>query len=503
MYRTLTHHLFCHLWGSALLTLCLSHARPAVAEMPPDAYTPVVVQARVTDRQGHPVTHLPVRLAVDLNGVALEDDGRSEGISTAMAQTVRTDLSGLATLRLSGLPWTHEHNWYRGSVHLTASLPRDPRREISPLGAETVSETREVPDSGPSLPSPIPTLQIYEEADRNVGGFPVWSARSGGLDKIVVCLEGFDLYNRISATDLMQILSPAADALRAEGISILVVHFPDSHLTPDKLAPRAAEAIQAAATAAGHPVAVVGLSAGGIIARWALVNAEQSGTPLPVHTFLSMDCPNRGARMNPQLQAMVQRYGTPADKAALSCEAARVLLDCRPADVRWQRIGLPEMGREMPVRCRADTTDHAAFYERLHRLNDHNGYPKQCRLISVSSGSRHGRDLSGPLMRLWVPFNLGWTLTAAPADTAPGSVLPPYYIKRFTTVYPLGIAGATLRRAPTFIPTASALDAGPDETPPFDAWYARPDTAPPIPHDSVAPEEARFVVGALLASFRD
>ncbi len=113
-----------------------------------------------------------------------------------------------------------------------------------------------------------------------MAGFPVWAAFNGRLDKIVVCLEGFDLYNRISATDVMEMISPASDALRANGVSVLVVHFPDSHLTPDKLAPRAAEAIQAAAQASGHSVALVGLSAGGIIGRFALVDAEQKGRRL-------------------------------------------------------------------------------------------------------------------------------------------------------------------------------------------------------------------------------
>lgn len=54
--------------------------------------------------------------------------------------------------------------------------------------------------------------------------------------------------------------------------------------------------------------------------------------------------------------------------------------------------------------------------------------------------------------------------------------------------------------APMFIPTVFALDAGPDETPPFDAWYARPDNAPAIPHDSVDTDEAKFVVLSFLAS---
>lgn len=495
MFRTLNHTF----WWSACLMLCVSPTSPLLAEMPPEAYSPVVVQTRMTDRQNRPVAGVLVRFSIDLQGVALEDDGRSEGIATSLTRSAPTDASGLATISISGLPWTHDSRWFRGQVRFTAAPRDDPKREISPLGADAVSKTLDLPEIEASEP---PQLQIFEEPQRIIDGLPVWTDRAGHMDKIVVCLEGFDLYNRVRATDLMQILSPAADALRARGVSIMVVHFPDSHLTPDRLAPRAAEAVQAAAKASGHSVAVVGLSAGGIIARWALVSAEQAGAPLPVNTFVSMDCPNRGARMNAQIQALALRYGTRADKAALSCDAAHVLLDCRPADVCWKWIGLPDMGRAMPVACREDTTDHAAFYDRLHHLNTHNGYPTQCRLIGVSSGSRNGlgSKTDSTLMKLWVPFNIGWSLPASPADTAPGSVLPPYYVSRFTTVYPLGMAGATLRMSPTFIPTASALDADPDETPPFDAWYARPDNSLPIPHDSVDPDEAKFVVKMLLAS---
>ena len=492
MFRTLIHLLK---W-SALLTVCLGIVAAASAQMPPSDYAAVVLRARVLDRLGHPVPHLPLRFTADLQGVALQDDGQGEGVSCTLTRTVSTDAMGLASCSVSGLPWTREAAWFRGRVTQTVSLPHDPSREIAPLESETASETEDFPADGPV---DCPTLRVYEEPNRIVGGFPLWTATRGKMDKIVVVLEGFDLYNRISATNLMELISPAADALRAQGVGVLVVHFPDSHLTPDKLAPHAVEAIQTAARLSGHRVAVVGLSAGGIIARWALVQAEELGAPLPVHTFLSMDCPNRGAWLNPQLQAIVLRYGTPADKAALASEAAQVLLKAQPADVRWKWIGLPLMGRAMPVETRADSSPHDAFYERLHRLNDHNGYPKQCRLIGVASGCRQSVSADSSLFKLWVPFTYGWTLRAYPEDHAPGSMLPPYYVGRFTTVYPLGMAGATLRTSPTFIPTASALDAGPTEAPPFDSWYALPDNTAAISHDSVNPDEAKFVVQALLA----
>ena len=71
MFRTLTHSL---LW-SALISLCLIPARPVAAQMPADSYALVVLQARVLDRQGRPVTGLPLRFTADLNGVALRDNG--------------------------------------------------------------------------------------------------------------------------------------------------------------------------------------------------------------------------------------------------------------------------------------------------------------------------------------------------------------------------------------------------------------------------------------------
>ena len=337
MFRTLTH---ATLW-SALLALVIAQAIPAAAEMPANAYGPVVLRARVLDRQGRPVAGLPLRFTADLNGVALRESGAGEGVMVGGTRTVSTDEAGLATWQISGLPWTHEAHWFRGRVSLTVALPKDGHRELTVIGDGAETEALTLPTAeGASAPL---TFQVYEEADRHIGGFPVWTALDGRMDKVVVVLEGFDLYNRISATDLMGLISPASDALRARGVSVLVVHFPDSHLTPDKLAPYAAQAIQAASRASGHSVAVVGLSAGGIIGRFALVQAEEGGTPLPVNTFLSMDCPNRGARMNPQLQAIVLRYGTPADKAALASAKPRASCWTRPARRRahWKWIGLP------------------------------------------------------------------------------------------------------------------------------------------------------------------
>jgi hypothetical protein len=157
----------------------------------------------------------------------------------------------------------------------------------------------------------------------------------------------------------------------------------------------------------------------------------------------------------------------------------------------------------VPVRWTPDTSGHQAFFARLRALNDNNGYPKRTRTIAVANGSRRVRrnNVTPPdLFRMWLPWTFGWTLKAAPEDLNPGSLLPPDYRNRFRAYLPLGIAGAYLRTAPTFVSAESALDAGPDDRPPFAAWYARPDDLPALSHDDVDAGVAAFVVGEILRS---
>lgn len=352
------------------------------------------------------------------------------------------------------------------------------------------------PTAPPAMTTVIPA------PDRTLDGFPVWLGKDGTLDRVVILVEGFDLYNAMKAPDLVRLVAPAAGPLMAEGMDLLVVDFPDSHLAPDALAPVVARAVKAASAAVqGSKVAVVGLSGGGIAARWALASAEATGTPLPVHTLVLFDCPNRGARLHPALQALVLRYGKKQDREAISCDSAHALIQQLPSDVTWSKIGppLPKARRRVPVACKPDGSKSAAFFERLWSLNDRRGYPRHCRVVAVAQGSRQAKREERDLYHMWLPCGQDWTLRTAEADCAPGSLLPPLMARRFRIRMPLGIAGADLRAIPTFLPTESALDSGPGETPPFDAWYARPDNAPPIPHDSVDPGAVAFLMDILRA----
>ena len=421
-------------------------------------------------------------------------------------QIASTDSEGRAAARVIGPGGAGRGKtpWFRGralaSVYVAAA-----DREVSLIDPPSENQPVALPTS-PNLGNPTGdstlrfSLTAFEEANAHIGGFPVWTASNGKTNRIVVLLEGFDIYNDYSAADVMRLVSEAGDVLRRLGISFLVVNYPNSFQSPDQLAPLAAKAIQAAAQATGHKVTLAGLSMGGLVARWALVEAENQGAPLPVHTLLQLDTPNRGANINPGLQALISRYGSPSDRKGIQSAAAGALLFSRPTDIRWKRLGVPLTDRLVPARWTDDTSAHDSFYRRLRALNRKHGYPMTCRCVAVANSSRSiAKEETGDLLHLWLPFSFSWMLRARPIDHAPGSVLPDQYSERFVSEYPFGIAGSRLTFSPTFIPASSALDAAAGETPPFDAFYARPDNLPNRAHDDIDSGAAKFVVREILS----
>lgn len=488
--------------AAALLTLSPAAAGQAPAGAAA-AYGPAILRARVEDRFGRPVAGLHLAFHADLDGQALRpEDGRaSTPVQARVTVNAVTDAQGIAAVPLGkALPRSVSPAAFRGTIRAEVVVAHDEPMPVCCLDSGPLRLVQDIPESPRDIALPPPALHVFEMPSRLADGFPVWAALNGRTDRIVVVLEGFDLYNKLNAPTTLRLIASAADAVRRQGVAILMVDFPDSHTRPDRLAPLAARAIRAAAALSGRKAAVAGLSMGGIVARWALCSAEAEGAPLPVHTLLLLDSPNRGVNLNPALEAMTLRYGTPADKAALKSDAARALLNGLPENVRWRRVGIAPLDRFVPVSWTLDTSAHDAFYGRLRALNGHNGYPQLCRVVAVANSSRHVPPSDGALLHLWLPFGCFWTARAEPADHAAGTLLPAYYRDRFVITRPFGLAGAYLRSAPTFLLCSSALDADADETPPFAAWYARPDGLPPLGHDEVDPGAATFAIRAIVTA---
>jgi hypothetical protein len=487
---------------SALLVLALALLAVSPAAASSDQFSPVEVKVRVRDRNGLPARQLPVKVRASLQGWARNIIGQTERVAYSTVESGRTNDEGVATIEfhpprfLAGFNDEAKLPWFRGTAGFRAQLG-DPKSHPTVLYHETLKTTVELPNLTDE-PAELSAI-TFEQADLTVDGFPVWLGRDRRLDRVVVIAEGFDLYNNVSASDIMAGTALAGDAARWAGVEVMVVSYPDARRAPDELAPLVARAVRAAANVTGRQVALAGISMGGIVGRWALVEAEALNKPLPVHTFVALDAPNRGARVHPGILALIDAYGAPRDREALNSPAAQALLFAVPKNVRWKQVGLFKLGRKVPVKWEEDSSGNRRFFERLRKLNG-TGYPQNTRCIAVGNGTRTTFNPADQLLRLWVPFGAEWTIPADPADRVPGSLLPLSYAQRFAIRKPLGVAGAYMRSTPTFIPTTSALDAAPGEKPPFASYFTRPEYLKPLPHSTVDPLAAGFVVHEILTT---
>src|SRR5690349_2960559 len=67
--------------------------------------------------------------------------------------------------------------------------------------------------TGVAAPTVTVPLHDFPAPDMTVEGFPIWLGADGKLDRVVVLVEGFDLFNRMHARDLLRMVSPVADRL--------------------------------------------------------------------------------------------------------------------------------------------------------------------------------------------------------------------------------------------------------------------------------------------------
>lgn len=407
------------------------------------------VTVAVQDRRGRPLAHRALRVRLQLSGWRQLPDGSTLPCFDRLERRGVSNAQG--RLRVA-LGFEFEGDW---------------RASLTPAEPELLAVRQS--DA---------TLTVFEPADQQLAeGTPLWGPTRGQMGPTALVLMGFDASNAFTATQLLQLMAPATDLLRALGGSVAVLRFPNTHLAPEQLAPRTVEAIRALATHARQPISVVGVSTGGLIGRVAL--ADRS---LPVRSFLTFDTPHRGANLNPELQALIRRYGGPAMLRPLESPIAQRILRDYASQIRWGKRGLAAWPEEIVTRP--------------WRPLALPPWPDGCRTAALSNGARQGSHTAGALLRLWQPFRSDF-VQARPADLQPGSLLSG--LAGFATSLPLGIAGAMIQSLPTFIPTESALDAAPGETPPVDAYFCLPDHTPPLLHDQLSEPAAHFLLHQLLA----
>jgi len=203
-----------------------------------------------------------------------------------------------------------------------------------------------------------------------------------------------------------------------------------------------------------------GISMGGVIARYALAKAEGNNVPLPAYRFVSIDSPQQGAVISPQLQDFKKQNQLSLPNSAfllhsLNNDAAKELLNYNTFD----------QSQSMKI----------SFFNELNSLNG-NGYPHLTKNIGVAFSNSSPNSNTGQWLRINAinnnyAFNVqSFVLTNT--ETQAGSYLPLSSTKidpivqsiHWSTNLPIirafnQIDVTTIRYLnPTFIPHTSALD---------------------------------------------
>ncbi len=189
----------------------------------------------------------------------------------------------------------------------------------------------------------------------------------------------------------------------------------------------------------GGEVAVMGLSMGGLIARYALAKAEEDGSPLPASSFTSIDSPQQGAVVDSEFQDWIK--------------------DKIPSFSRLDNSAAKEM---LIYNAFDEDSTHELFYDELNSLNG-NGYPSTIPTIGIAfSNNTPNPNLDQEWLKVDIDLLNDQHFHVKEEWAQSGSILPISTtmidpIKR--AILGVGIDASFDRRSdPTFIPYESALD---------------------------------------------
>jgi hypothetical protein len=248
----------------------------------------------------------------------------------------------------------------------------------------------------------------------------IWRQRAQpvgtSLNKPLLIAEGIDISDRAEPDEYYGQLGPLANVVRGGGYDIAVVSFGSplqsvrTHQTGMQNAVRLVHQMKADAAV---KTTVMGLSRGGVVARYALAKMEETGVAHNTSLFISYDAPQRGANINSELQSII--FDAPNNSAE-----SQVLVDQMKSDAVRELL-------QDHVSNRSPGQDkHTLFYNELRALNGGFGYPQTVRRVAWSNGTWSAPTYSG---NLFVEIDASASgrdrqanITAL--DRQPGSFLP-------------------------------------------------------------------------------
>ncbi len=230
--------------------------------------------------------------------------------------------------------------------------------------------------------------RAFEDTEGNT--MLLWEGDSTGIGKPLILVEGFDPPSESAADESWPALYYAGATkfitlARKQGADILILNFADGGADMRKNEDYVRSAvlhITSIKPAASDSIRLAGISMGGVVARWALAQAEGEGNPLEVSHYVSLDSPHQGARMDEKLLDYVKEELDDDPYLSIKTIASRQMLAYNPYD--------PSGGLRRE------------FYDEINELNVSHGYPKRTKNIGVafSTGSSNPNSHGDRWMRV-------------------------------------------------------------------------------------------------------
>lgn len=218
----------------------------------------------------------------------------------------------------------------------------------------------------------------------------------------IILVKGYDPQNEITCHDSYNYYFLNKDIkynnellgnyLRNKGYDIITYNVGNTHRPIQVLAKSLQQFIKFInQNKKGHEeLVVIGVSQGGLVARYALTEMENNNETHSVKLFVTLDTPHKGANIPVGLQALLIKF-----------EALKYFVkELKPLYDSYRSASARQMTLYNPWKIKNDkvgsTDAHLNFYSELKTLNSCNGYPKNCKRSAIANGGLNGfNDMQG------------------------------------------------------------------------------------------------------------
>ncbi len=241
-----------------------------------------------------------------------------------------------------------------------------------------------------------PPLGYSKSMSSATGSYVIWPAAGNSCNSIrkpIIIVEGYDPKNSYAPVDYYYLIDnwSLIRNLRGQGYDVIILNFNNGADYIQRNAYLLMELINQVNSLkqTSSELVVVGVSMGGLVARYCLTYMESQNMNHQVRLFLSYDSPQNGANIPLGMQGVLQDF---ANNAYTLTSVFPNYSDLKsPAAVQMLKYHINKsLSGSRPSTICCESSWHTTFMNELRGLNYCNGYPKNCRNIAVTLGSING-----------------------------------------------------------------------------------------------------------------